>query len=147
MGRLYTFECSKCGFIGHVSGGEDRGAVCFTRTMICRDCRELYEIVTHVRLEQTVPPSAPEVKRRHWQRALSQVILPGHAHASRQALRQPGRMMEKLLPGADPTLWVELRMSCPKSSGHAIEPWKDPGPCPRCGTFLDKTLMPFLVWE
>lgn len=43
---LYSFVCGGCGYEAEVSGGEDCGMVSETLTIECKDCRELYDIVT-----------------------------------------------------------------------------------------------------
>ena len=50
MGRSYWFECAKCGYRAKVSGRADRGITFFVHTILCRDCRELYDAVTRLRL-------------------------------------------------------------------------------------------------
>src|SRR2546428_13016771 len=50
MGRSYWFECSKCGYRAKVSGGSDRGLHFFIQTIACRDCKQLYDAVTRLRV-------------------------------------------------------------------------------------------------
>ena len=50
MGRSYWFECPKCGYRAKVSGRADRGLSFFVQTILCRDCRELYDAVTRLRV-------------------------------------------------------------------------------------------------
>src|SRR5207248_3422048 len=50
MGRSYWFECSKCGYRAKVSGGADRGLHFFVQTIACRDCKQLYDAVTRLRV-------------------------------------------------------------------------------------------------
>ena len=45
MGRTYLFECSKCGYRARVSGGADRGRHVVVQTILCADCKELYDAV------------------------------------------------------------------------------------------------------
>ena len=42
-----------------------------------------------------------------------------------------------------PTFWEDVKLICPISKLHEIEPWKDPGRCPRCGNFIEKNGYPF----
>ena len=50
MGRSYWFECPKCGYRAKVSGRADRGLSFFVQTILCRDCRELYDAVIRLRV-------------------------------------------------------------------------------------------------
>src|SRR5258708_15889466 len=50
MGKTYWFECSKCGYRAKVSGGADRGATFFVQTIFCRDCNDLLDAVTRVKV-------------------------------------------------------------------------------------------------
>ena len=50
MGRSYWFECVKCGYRAKVSGRADRGLNFFVQTILCRDCRELYDAITRVKI-------------------------------------------------------------------------------------------------
>ena len=45
MGRLHKFECSNCSFSAEMSGGNDTGMICQTTTILCEDCKELYDVV------------------------------------------------------------------------------------------------------
>ena len=46
MGTHYQFICSKCSYEATVSGGDDCGMACRTTTVCCKDCGELYDVVT-----------------------------------------------------------------------------------------------------
>ncbi len=46
MGQTYEFTWADCGYEAKVSGGEDWGMMCRTHTIHCKDCRELYDIMT-----------------------------------------------------------------------------------------------------
>jgi hypothetical protein len=45
MGRIYRFECSACGYIANVSGGDDKGELFATRTVSCATCRALGDAI------------------------------------------------------------------------------------------------------
>src|SRR5438874_1728529 len=60
MGRTYFFECSRCGFRAKVSGREDTGFNFSVQTIVCRDCKNLYDAV--VRLK-TSEPSVADVRK------------------------------------------------------------------------------------
>src|SRR5512143_103451 len=50
MGRSYWFECSKCGYRVKVSGRADRGVSFCVQTILCRECNELYDAVTRLKV-------------------------------------------------------------------------------------------------
>ena len=45
MGTSYEFVCTLCGYSKVVSGGNDVGMLSAATTIICKDCKELYDIV------------------------------------------------------------------------------------------------------
>ena len=49
MGRTFQFDCPLCQYRTRVSGGTDAGINCSIQTIICHDCRELYDVFTKVR--------------------------------------------------------------------------------------------------
>src|SRR5512140_3712375 len=49
MGRSYWFECSRCNYRAKVSGKPDRGVDFFVTTILCLDCKELFDAVTRLR--------------------------------------------------------------------------------------------------
>lgn len=46
MGTLHSFTCSACSYSAEVSGGGDAGMMVCTSTIVCEDCKELYDITT-----------------------------------------------------------------------------------------------------
>ncbi len=142
MGRTYWFECARCGYRARVSGGADRGFNLFVQTVLCRDCRQLYDAVTRLKVPAEfvtalrgkptgAPPTKPTGKR-----------LPAPS---------PPRFQDAvdrlLYPGAAEFAWLRFKPQCPISVLHRIEPWSDPGKCPRCGLPLDKNALPFKIWD
>lgn len=49
MGTWVTFECARCQYRAQVSGGDDSGMVVDTTTILCVQCREIFDVVTHSR--------------------------------------------------------------------------------------------------
>ncbi len=45
MGTSYQYTCENCGYEAQVSGGRDFGMVAVVRTMFCRGCRELVDVL------------------------------------------------------------------------------------------------------
>jgi hypothetical protein len=45
MGQLFRFYCSECGYEAEVSGGRDVGMLAVVRTMTCKDCHDLVQVL------------------------------------------------------------------------------------------------------
>jgi len=121
MGRIYLFECSKCGYRARVSGGADRGRHVAIQTIFCADCKELYDAVIEFR------PSS--------QRETNPKTAPRFAALLNRLPPRGGRR------------WVKLKPACPTSVRHRIRLWKPPDKCPRCGAFLESGAIPFRRWD
>ena len=122
MGKTYQFECSLCHYRTRISGGTDRGVDCEVQTVICHDCRELFDSFTRVRRQ-----AAPVDSFRPKHPEIPPVALPGStAHSE---------------------AWQACQLACPINPKHFVEPWQDPGRCPRCGNFMEKNGFPFRSWD
>ena len=96
MGQTYEFRCPSCGYRAEVSGGDDAGMVACTTTIICEDCRKLFDITTDL-LDSSTEDKQPEFR-------------------------------------------------CPKQASHRVHKWSANGPCPRCGTRMEKGKLTIL-WD
>ena len=126
MGRTYEFECPHCFYRAKVSGGADSGVHCEVQTVVCRDCRELMDVFTKVRRREGAP----------------------------KTIKFPGFFRPEIPPAilsggtAGPRwVWEKCKPACPVEPKHQVEVWKNPGRCPRCGTFLEKNGLPFRLWD
>jgi hypothetical protein len=132
MGRSYWFECAKCGYRAKVSGRVDRGINVFVQTIVCQDCKELYDAVTALRL-----PEQPEGNKR-----LASV---------QTAMKRPPSFQAALnrltVTGARRFRWVRFGAQCPVASFHKVKAWTDPDKCPRCGLYLEKNTLPYRIWD
>ena len=94
--------------------------------MACRDCRELFDVFIRVR-------------RR--------------ASADKAAAKFPGFFRPEIPPvvlrdGTSARLvWQKFKPACPMEPRHFVEPWNDPGRCPRCGNFMEKSGFPYRRWD
>ncbi len=140
MGRSYWFECSKCGYRAKVSGCADRGLDFFVQTVLCRDCKELYDAVTKLRI---VSESGIGARAR---RLLGPKLLkrgrPPRAPPSFQ-----GALNRLPCTGAQHFKWVVFKLQCPVSPNHRIEAWNEPDGCPRCGFYLERNALPYRIWD
>jgi len=126
MGRTYEFQCPLCQYRAKISGGADSGLHCEVQTVACLDCRELMDVFTKLRCEENGP----------------------------RPPKFPGFFRPEVPPAilTDPTgkrrlVWKQFKPVCPVEGRHQIEPWSNPGRCPRCGNFMEKMGMPFRLWE
>ena len=140
MGRSYWFECPRCGYRAKISGRPDRGLNFFVQTIMCRDCRELYDAVT--RLKVLDGPAALG-RRTEWGRPKSSNLRPT------PSVPPSFQSVLSRLPylGARPSRWLQFKLQCPVSALHRVQAWNDPGRCPRCGVYLEKNALPFRLWE
>jgi hypothetical protein len=136
MGRSYYFECSKCGYRATVAGRADGGVSFEVQTITCRDCKELLDVVTRLKEE---PPNG--VGKSAGANRGKRMIRPLEAAPRFEVV------LNRLPAGAKRLRWVPYEICCPVSPLHRVQAWNDPGRCPRCGTYLDKSALPFRIWE
>jgi len=125
MGQTYIFECLKCMYHTKVVGGRAEGLDFILQTILCRECKEVMDAVTSAKVpaEQSVsdvlsqPPSVDQLMRR----------LP--------------------LTGRMETRWAKFDIACAVSPKHMVRPWNDPGVCPKCGVFLERSGNVFRQWS
>jgi hypothetical protein len=131
MGRTYLFECPRCEYRVAVAGGVEQGLLCQVQTFRCRDCSTLLDVPVRVRVTDREGPG------------------PGRPEALQDQLRRRFTNWHLRLPigAAARDRWVVLKPRCPVSPIHRIEPWTHPGRCPRCEVHLDRTVMPYRIWE
>jgi hypothetical protein len=122
MGRTYSFECPRCEYRVQVAGGVAEGIHFAVQTIACADCKALYDAVIRCkatpRQQDNPPPTAPKFT----------TVL-------------------NRLPLRGPRQWLKFKPACPVSPRHYIRPWKQPGKCPKCGTYLEPGALPFRLWE
>jgi len=123
MGRTYAYECAKCGYRAMVAGGEAHGLELSVQTIVCEDCKELYDAVIALRTPDDVPPlSVPP--------AFDAVIRRLPLFLSAGSLR-----------------WEHFSLICPRAGNHVVKEWREPGKCPRCRVYMERSAFPFRQWE
>jgi hypothetical protein len=132
VGKTYLFECPQCQYRARISGGVDGGLHCDTQTILCRECRQLYDVLTRERRRQgAVEPSKfPAFDRPD----IPPVVL---GQSSAHPAAQPPA----------PLVWRDAKLACPVDADHSVEPWRDPGRCPRCGNFMERNGFPLRAWD
>jgi hypothetical protein len=120
-----------------VSGGPDRGFAFFVQTILCRDCKVLYDAVIRVRLSGE-PGAKPGFAFKH-------------ARLSRPPSSNPPTFESVLnrlrLSAAKPFRWIRFPLRCPVSAAHRVRPWNEPDKCPKCEMLLERSALPFRIWE
>ena len=140
MGRSYWFECSKCGYRAQVSGGPDRGRNFYLQTVSCGDCKRLFDAITKVRVADLrgLGSRSAVSSWRH------------RAKLSRDPINPPTfQSLLNRLPqnGVKSFRWLHYSLQCPVSSLHKVETWNAPNKCPRCATYLERTVLPYRIWD
>jgi ribosomal protein S27AE len=140
MGRSYWFECPRCGYRAKVSGRADRGVSFCVQTILCRDCRELYDAVTRLK----VPAESGGLAGAG---ALHQARLPKVRPTNTPPPTFPSALSRLPLAGAKRSRWLPFKLQCPVSALHRVRSWNDPDQCPKCGVFLEKGGLPYRLWD
>lgn len=137
MGRTFLFQCPRCSYRAAVAGGHDRGAHCVIQTIRCLDCNALADAPVRLRLAN----EDLDQPYRLWKRNL---LGESEAAAPQRLLAWHNRLM---FGGVLQMEWVPVKLRCPVSAHHRIEPWRQPGKCPRCGSYLERALTPYQIWD
>jgi hypothetical protein len=140
MGRSYWFECSRCGYRAKVSGRADRGVSFHVQTILCRDCKELYDAVTRFK----VPA---ERSLLGGPGALHKMRLPKVRPAGTPPPTFQSALGRLPFTGVRRFRWLPFKIQCPVSMIHRVRSWNDPDQCPKCGTFLEKGGLPYRLWD
>jgi hypothetical protein len=133
VGKTYHYQCLRCQYHADISGGADSGVNCDVQTIVCKDCRELFDVFTRVRRV---------IGRRELARNFSAFNRP----------EIPPVILRDSLFAVKPAVprrfeWHKMELECPVSPKHFVEAWKNPGRCPRCYNFMEQQGLPFRVWE
>jgi hypothetical protein len=142
MGRTYLFECPRCAYRARVSGRADRGFGVCVETIVCGDCKQLYDAVVRLKL--------PDVKRPEPLRLGSKLAGNGSAkpNFSTGAAPTVQAALNRLNFGwSGRYKWVEFKKRCPVSPLHRVRNWTDPEKCPQCGTYLERHGLPYRIWD
>ncbi len=142
MGRSYWFECSKCGYRAKVSGRADRGLNFSVQTIACQDCRELYDAVTQMRIPDEAQGS---FLGNHWR--LRQLRFAARHPMPKQPPSFQSALNRLQYTGVRRSKWMQFKLQCPVSPQHRVQSWNEPNKCPRCGVHLEKSSLPYRIWD
>ena len=136
MGKSFWFECGRCGYRAKVAGRSDEGLHMAVQTILCEDCKELYDAVTRLRV---VDGSRPEAHDSLAAASLeARAKRPPSFNWALNRLRYTGQRMSD---------WLKFPLRCPVSHIHKVRVWNDPDKCPRCGVYLEKAALAYRVWD
>jgi hypothetical protein len=140
MGRSYWFECPKCGYRAKVSGRADQGLSFVVQTILCCDCRELYDAVTRLKVPSELGGLGTfgGWRMARWPKTRPRITTPPAFQA----------VLNRLLPkGVKRLKWLPFEIQCPVSAFHRVRSWNDPDRCPKCGVYLEKGALPYRLWD
>ncbi len=141
MGRTYLFECAKCGYRAKISGGPDRGCHFAVQTILCHECKALYDAVTAMKIAARSPLGG---------RGTSQLARNLSIGSNKTPFVAPlfASVLNRLPPGGGKrSRWINFKTVCPVAPGHRVRPWNRPDKCPKCGVFLEQNALPYRIWD
>jgi hypothetical protein len=141
MGRSYWFECARCGHRAKVSGKADRGLDLFVQTILCRDCKALFDAVTRLRVTNETC--------RHLLGRPGGLAKSGFPKLRAKPTPPPNfqAALNRVQFRSEAVEWITFPLQCPTSASHQVRAWNDPDKCPRCGALLERHALPFRIWD
>jgi hypothetical protein len=110
----------------------------FVQTIVCRDCKELYDAVIRLRLPQESQPAVAAAGRAGAGSRLNSKASPPTFQSVASRL---------LYTGVKQFAWRAFPLECPVSPLHRVQSWNAPDKCPRCGIYLEKNVLPYRLWD
>ena len=142
MGRTYLFECPHCGYSAKVSGGADKGLRFNNQTLLCQDCKQLYDVITAVKAPVKFPMTEPLIRKR---------LRPTSESRPPKLPKRPPLFavaLNSLLPaGSKHFKWMMFKPACPVSPLHRARAWRQPDRCPKCGVLMERNGLPYRLWD
>jgi len=136
MGKSYWFECEKCGYRAKVAGRADEGLHLSVQTILCTECKELFDAVTRLRVL--------DGSQMALHGSMEPVPLDGEA---RRAPSFNWAMNRLRFEGEKISDWVQFAPQCPTSRHHKVRAWNNPDRCPRCGAYMERSALAFRIWD
>jgi len=147
MGRTFHFDCPHCQYRALVAGGADTGVNCVVQTIVCLDCRRLFDVFTRLLLREDKaepPPATAGTKSRRKLLPTGVNIPPFWLVDNPWSVFASGRRSPA---PPRPRRWAEVKPVCPIAGFHRIKIWNTPGRCPRCGNYLERNGLPYRLWD
>ena len=124
-----------------MSGRADKGFNFSVQTILCRDCKSLYDAVTRLKLPELPQPPRKANPKLRGSTLLNQQLKPDAPPTFQGALNRLA------FPGARLYKWVEFKIRCPVSTAHRVQIWNECDKCPKCGLPLEKHPLPYRIWD
>jgi len=83
------FRCPDCGYAVEISGGLDYGFTGVTQTILCKECKELYDISLEVRAPEMCAKEHEEGKP--WRPSEDELYCPEDDEHKVRAWKHPGK--------------------------------------------------------
>lgn len=131
-----------CHYHARVAGGVEKGVHCAVQTILCRDCRELHDVITRRQAAEGEQPPRPGLRLMETPQIPPLLLV---RQPFRMLVPKPARAVCRAMPS--PLQWLDLKAVCPVAAVHRVETWQNPGRCPRCGTYLERNLVPWREWD
>jgi hypothetical protein len=141
VGRTYLFECPRCCYQAKASGCKERGFLFSVQTIVCLECRSLYDAVIRLKIPETSPATGK------FGSGLPKFGLANQSPPPPKTPTFPSVLNRLAFRGVQRFRWVEFKPKCPVSSLHRVEIWTDPDKCPKCGSILEKHPLPYRIWD
>ena len=138
MGKSYWFECGRCGYRAKVAGRADEGLHLSVQTILCQDCRELYDAVTRLRILEGSQPALHGTMATAPLSVLADAKRPPSFQWALNRLHYTGEKISD---------WLKFPLKCPVSALHKVRVWNDPDKCPRCGVYLERAALAYRIWD
>ena len=154
MTQTFRYDCPRCGYTCKCCGGKASHSTFLTETVICEDCRKIYDVVTSIRLPIT-PFLMSKLKCEGGRLELSEQViaeLEGTISLPSDMLPCNGRIVlhrtdTAPLPRGLGRRWFTVKKACPEMSLHRLKSWKSPCRCPRCNDWLERCLLPSKILD
>lgn len=127
MGSIYRFTCSSCGYEAEVSGRADYGQESRTETVVCRGCRDLFDIVVGS-TDDGEPLSRRGVDEfgQEW-----------------SDLTEEAQVIQ---PRDSPPKRAPKGKRCPECRSRRLFIWSGSDGCPQCGSAMTRD-GPTIMWD
>ena len=121
-----------------VAGRADEGWHLAVQTIVCQDCKELYDAVTQIKIHNGSSPALEGRLATAPIRLQGEIKRPPGFQWASNRLRYTGEKFSG---------WLKFPVQCPVSPIHKVRAWNDPDKCPRCGVYLEKNTLAYRIWD
>ncbi|MGB1054453.1 MAG: hypothetical protein ACPHDL_01575 [Limisphaerales bacterium] len=154
VGRMYRFQCDRCGYRVDSIGGQLQGPGFELITIDCRHCRRLFDVLSKIELlrpisERVFRPStslAWTLPPSRWSQVEQHMGLVTGSLTRKRDFRYRLKAHTPLVKRPTQTIY-QLVIECPRKASHPVRKWQEPGRCPKCADYLQRGAMPYREWD